>query len=151
LQQVLILSFVERSNTLTSEKGSKLVSPETIVACARSWLNTPYHHQASVKGAGCDCLGLIRGVWRECIGPEPERVPNYSRDWAEASGREIMLETFERNMDKIHVSQRKAGDVIVIRWKPKTVVKHCFILTERNRGIHAIDRNPVAEINLNGS
>ena len=39
------------------------------VASARGWLGTPYHHQASLKGVGCDCLGLLRGVWREVIGP----------------------------------------------------------------------------------
>ena len=42
-----------------------------IVATARSWLGTPYHHQASLRGVGCDCLGLVRGVWRELYGDEP--------------------------------------------------------------------------------
>ena len=35
-----------------------------IVAEARAWIGTRYRHQASVKGVGCDCLGLVRGVWR---------------------------------------------------------------------------------------
>ncbi len=42
-----------------------MIAREKIVAAARAWVGTPYHHQASVKGAGCDCLGLIRGIWRE--------------------------------------------------------------------------------------
>jgi hypothetical protein len=29
-----------------------MVTREAIVAAARSWLGTPYHHQASVKGVG---------------------------------------------------------------------------------------------------
>ncbi len=33
-----------------------------IVAQARTWLGTPFHHQARLKGKGCDCLGLIVGV-----------------------------------------------------------------------------------------
>lgn len=33
-----------------------------VVIEARAWLDTPFHHQASVKGAGCDCIGLIKGV-----------------------------------------------------------------------------------------
>ena len=33
-----------------------------IVRAARGWIGTPYVHQASVRGAGCDCLGLLRGV-----------------------------------------------------------------------------------------
>ena len=44
-----------------------------IVEEARAWIGTPYRHQASLKGVGCDCLGLIRGVWRAVMGEEPER------------------------------------------------------------------------------
>ena len=62
-----------------------------IVALARGWIGTPYVHQASVRGVGTDCLGLIRGVWRELIGPEPEAVPPYTRDWAEPAGGEVLL------------------------------------------------------------
>ena len=65
----------------------EMSTPEAIVGCARGWLGTPYHHQASVKGVGCDCLGLIRGVWRELCGPEPEAMPAYTRDWGNARGR----------------------------------------------------------------
>ena len=39
-----------------------------IVAETRDWIGTPYRHQASLKGVGCDCLGLVRGVWRNVIG-----------------------------------------------------------------------------------
>ncbi|MBN9249774.1 MAG: hypothetical protein J0I86_04210, partial [Mesorhizobium sp.] len=45
---------------------------DEIVAEALSWLGTPYRHQASSKGVGCDCLGLIRGVWRSLYGNELE-------------------------------------------------------------------------------
>ena len=45
-----------------------------VVLAARAWIGTPYLHQASVKGAGCDCLGLLRGVWRELRGEEPEQL-----------------------------------------------------------------------------
>lgn len=49
--------------------------PTHIIAIARSWLGTPYHDQASLRGVGCDCLGLARGVWREIVGPEDFGVP----------------------------------------------------------------------------
>ena len=62
---------------------------EACVAEARRWIGTPYLHQASVRGAGCDCLGLLRGVWRAVYGSEPEAVPAYTADWSEpASGTE---------------------------------------------------------------
>ena len=36
--------------------------PKEIVTQARTWLGTPFHHQARLKGKGCDCLGLVVGV-----------------------------------------------------------------------------------------
>ena len=66
--------------------------PARVVAVARSWLGTPYHDQASLRGVGCDCLGLARGVWREVVGPEPFPIPPYSRDWGETGPREVLAE-----------------------------------------------------------
>jgi NlpC/P60 family putative phage cell wall peptidase len=48
---------------------------DIVIAAARLWLGTPYVHQASVLGAGCDCLGLARGIWRDLHGPEPVTPP----------------------------------------------------------------------------
>ena len=48
---------------------------DEIVAHARAWIGTPYHHQASRIGVGTDCLGLVRGVCRELYGREPRRCP----------------------------------------------------------------------------
>ena len=62
---------------------------ERAVAEARLWLGTPYVHQASCRGAGTDCLGLLRGVWRALYGAEPEVVPAYTADWAEPTGDEV--------------------------------------------------------------
>ena len=72
-----------------------------IVAAAHGWLGTPYRHQASVRGAGADCLGLVRGVWREVIGPEPEAPPPYSSDWAEPSREERLMAAALRHMGPV--------------------------------------------------
>jgi len=61
-----------------------------VVAEARRWIGTPYRHQATVRGAGADCLGLVRGVWRALRGVEPVAVPPYGPDWAE-TGRDEAL------------------------------------------------------------
>ncbi len=39
-----------------------MVDRAHVVAVARSWIGTPFHHQATLKGVGVDCAGLIRGV-----------------------------------------------------------------------------------------
>ena len=42
-----------------------MITPAEIVQAARGWLDTPYHHQARLRGVGVDCLGLLIGVCRE--------------------------------------------------------------------------------------
>ena len=83
-----------------------MIAREQIVAAARGWVGTPYHHQASVKGAGCDCLGLIRGVWRELLGAEPEAMPAYTRDWGDVTGAEPLLAAARRNLIAIDAASR---------------------------------------------
>jgi cell wall-associated NlpC family hydrolase len=75
-----------------------------IVAVARSWLGTPYHHQATLKGVGCDCLGLVRGVYADLCGHAPEEPPPYSPDWAEARGCETLIEAARRHLIEISSS-----------------------------------------------
>src|SRR4051812_1881115 len=87
-----------RARSLAGEKP--MTSPLTraaIVAEARAWIGTRYRHQASLKGVGCDCLGLVRGVWRACIGEEPERPPPYAPDWAEAKGEDTLADAAFRH------------------------------------------------------
>jgi NlpC/P60 family putative phage cell wall peptidase len=119
-----------------------------VVRLARQWIGTPYHHQASVQGEGADCLGLVRGVWRELYGQEAEDPPAYSRDWAEASGRETMLEAARRHLYPIAMSEARAGDVIVFRLRAGTVAKHAAILTSRSTMVHAMEGATAAEVAL---
>ena len=52
-----------------------------VVAEARSWLGTPYHHAADVKGAGVDCAMLLVRVFCD-LGLVPPFDPRpYTRDW----------------------------------------------------------------------
>ncbi len=107
------------------------------VAAARGWIGTPYHHQASMRGVGCDCLGLVRGVWREVVGPEPERAPAYSPDWAEAQGEETLLAAAMRHF--VPTSEIKAGSILVFRWRANVPAKHLGIAAGNGRLIHAYD------------
>ena len=100
-----------------------------IVAIARSFLGTPYRHQGSAKGAGCDCLGLIRGVWRELYGVEAEAPPPYRPDWAEICTAEPMLEAARRWLVERPLDTAEPGDVLLFRMSPAASIKHCAILS----------------------
>ena len=119
-----------------------------VVAQARLWLGTPYVHQASRLGAGTDCLGLLRGVWRAVLGPEPESVPAYTMDWSEAEGREEMLGAARRWLVPLPVGKLAAGDVVVFRMRAGMVAKHLGIVSEAGpqaRFIHAYTGDGVVE------
>ena len=119
-----------------------------IVACARRWIGTPYHHQASLKGIGCDCLGLIRGVWREIYGPEPEAMQPYTRDWGDATGEETLLAVARRHLEMGdgYSDDLMAGDVVVFRMRQGAIAKHVAIASTSTEMIHAQEHIGVVEV-----
>ncbi len=119
-----------------------------IVATARRWLGTPYHHQASMLGVGCDCLGLVRGVFRDLEGLDPEMPPPYTRDWAEATGTETLLAAAGRHLLSVAMQDARPGDVLVFRYRPGVPAKHCGILASASSFVHASEGNAAAEVAL---
>ncbi|WP_363346139.1 NlpC/P60 family protein [Methylocystis echinoides] len=122
------------------------VKRATIVAAARRWIGTPYRHQASLVNAGCDCLGLIRGVWREVIGEEPEEAPPYTPDWGEALGVEVLLDAANRHFRPAPPDDFRAGDVLVFRFRDNLPAKHLGIATSPTHMVHAHSGARVAEV-----
>jgi NlpC/P60 family putative phage cell wall peptidase len=119
-----------------------------IVALARAWIGTPYHHQASSRGAGADCIGLVRGIYRELYGREAQQVPAYTRDWAESSGRETLIEAARRHLVEIPLRDLSPGSVLVFRYRGAAVAKHTAILATPDTMIHAMEGAPVCEVAL---
>lgn len=123
-----------------------VVSAGDIVVAARGWIGTPYHHQASLRGIGTDCLGLVRGIWRDLYGVDAEVAPPYSRDWAEATSHETMLDAAARHLAPIAVHALAPGDVMIFRLRTGFVAKHAAILATNETMIHAMEGAPVSEV-----
>jgi NlpC/P60 family putative phage cell wall peptidase len=119
-----------------------------IVAETRGWIGTPYRHQASLKGVGCDCLGLVRGVWRAVIGDEPERAPPYAPDWAEAASGEPLADAAGRHLMAVDRDVLREGDVLLFRWRGNLPAKHAAIVTAPDLMVHAHDGAAVTEVTL---
>ena len=119
-----------------------------VVDEARRWIGTPYVHQASVRGAGADCLGLLRGVWRAVRGPEPEAVPAYTPDWGEPARDEVLARAAARWLVCKPVADEAPGDVILFRMREGGVAKHLGIAGRVGRDasfVHAYTGHGVIE------
>ena len=115
-----------------------------IVTASRAWIGTPYRHQASKRGGGTDCLGLLRGVWRDVIGPEPEVPPAYSADWGETGRDEILLEAGVRHLRRVF-GPPQPGDVLLFRMRRNGIAKHLGILSGPDHFVHAYTGHGVVE------
>ncbi|MCL3883719.1 peptidase [Marivita sp. GX14005] len=122
-----------------------------VVKAARGWIGTPYVHQASLRGVGADCLGLIRGIWRELHGCEPGAVPAYSADWSEAGGEERLWRGLAARMDARDLHGEAAGDLLLFRMREGAVAKHLGIqarIGPEASFVHAYSGRGVLETSL---
>lgn len=122
-----------------------------IVGIARTWIGTPYVHQAATKGAGCDCLGLLRGVWAEVSGRPIEPVPAYSADWAEPQGDERLWRAMAERLTLRSGAEAQPGDILLFRMRQDAVAKHLGIqacVGRRPSFIHAYQGHGVVESQL---
>jgi NlpC/P60 family putative phage cell wall peptidase len=124
------------------------VERASIVGAARGWIGTPYLHQASLQNVGCDCLGLVRGVWRDVVGDEPEAAPLYSASWAETLSGELLLDGMKRHFTPVGLADCLPGDVLAFRFRDHLPARHLAILASDTHMIHAHSGTCVSEVPL---
>ena len=112
---------------------------ERVLAEAESWIGTPYRHGASMRGVSCDCLGLVRGIWRTLYGKEPEQPGAYAADWAESASGDPLMEAAQRHMKPRISGDPQPGDLLAFRWRADVAAKHLGIMVRDNRFIHAYE------------
>lgn len=89
-----------------------------VVAEALTWINTPYHHHARVKGVGVDCAQLLCAVYEAC-GVVPHIDPgNYAHDWHLHRGEEVFIGWLENvGAREVQAPERPMpGDVALFRY-----------------------------------
>lgn len=104
---------------------------------ARAWVGTPYILGAAVRGAGCDCVGLVRGVWSDLTRQPAPNPPPWRADWANSSAR-LLVDAARRYLEPIDIDAAKPGDVVVLRVHD-TREAHCGILENDGQFIHAME------------
>lgn len=92
------------------------ITREQVVAEAREWIGTPWHHQASVKGIGCDCIGLEVGVGELLSMPLAAKwkLDVRFRNYGKLPLPGPLIESCDEYMDEIPVAQAGLGDVLLL-------------------------------------
>lgn len=84
-----------------------------IVGAARAWLRTPFVPQASVRGQGCDCAGLVIGVAKELGAAPADFDPGPYKQQPDGT----MIAMCERHLQSIDRESIRPGDVVAMQWE----------------------------------
>lgn len=106
-----------------------------VVEEALSWIGTPYHHQARLKGVGVDCIGIITCIGKK-FGFSNFDVTNYPRH----PDPQMVEGLLRQHADPITKEQLLPGDFM---WFRIDVPRHFGIVTEIDPiyFVHAFNRD----------
>ena len=114
-----------------------------VVAEAMTWLMTPYHHHARIKGVGVDCANLPAAVY-EAVGLIPNVQPDYSPQWYEHRDEELFLAFVTPYATEITRDEIGPGDFAI--WKFGRTYAHGGIITAPPLMIHASAPNQIVHL-----
>lgn len=115
-----------------------------VVAVAREYLGTPFHHQGRVKGVGVDCVGLVMCVARD-LGITSRTDPGFKNytGYGRSPDGHILREQLGRHMVEVPRDQMRAGDVVCVAFD--LYPQHVGIVADYRHGgfsiIHAASRH----------
>jgi len=107
-----------------------------VVAEAMTWMGTPWHHRASVKGVGVDCAMFVLTVYANAGLIQRFDPGDYPRDWHIHKSEERFLGFVAPFVRRIEESEVQAGDLVLC--KIGRVFSHGVIVTAWPQGIHAL-------------
>ena len=121
-----------------------------IVDAARDWIGTPYRHQASRIGVGCDCLGLVRGIWQRIYGQNIGPVPVYTQFGRDPESAFQLLEAAQYYLNETK-SLPVPGAVMLFQLHKKLPPRHCGIFVGDDQFIHAQEHLGVVQVSFDKS
>lgn len=106
-----------------------------IVAAAKKWLGTPYHHHGRIRGAGTDCAMFPLAVYQECgLLPLNYQPPQYSTQWHLHRSEELYLKEVKKFCVEI-AGPPQPGDFVVFRFG--RTFSHGAIVMDWPRIVHS--------------
>lgn len=106
-----------------------MVTSEQIINEAKSWLGTPFKHQAKVKNIGCDCIGFVAGVL-ENLGQDFSE--HYISDYSEVPDGKKLKEKLDSILKPKSINQILAGDIFLMSFQ--ALPQHVGFISENNDG-----------------
>jgi NlpC/P60 family putative phage cell wall peptidase len=125
-----------------------VISRAALIAEARTWLGTPFVPRAAVKGAGCDCVGLLNACRAFALREPLEPMPAYSWDFAADPDQDRIRDTAGRLLRP--AATPRAGDVLIFRWRTCEAWAHAALMSGEGTMIHAIPPAGVVETHFGG-
>lgn len=117
-----------------AQKIREQAQRQVVVAQARTWLRTPWHHAARVRGAGVDCGQLLAAVYEAAGVISHLETEPYNHDFMLHNTEEAFLGYVERYAHRV-ARPALPGDIALYRWG--LVISHAAIVIEWPMVLHA--------------
>jgi cell wall-associated NlpC family hydrolase len=92
----------------------ELQERQRIIEIALTWMGTPYHHQAAVRGAGCDCITFIAEVFEEAGIVTDIKLPPYAMQWHLHHSEELYLDHIKKYCGQVY--EPIPADIVLYRF-----------------------------------
>lgn len=109
------------------------LNPALVAAASRAWIGTPYATHQAVRGRGCDCVGLVRGVLRDLTGAEID-LPGWDAEW-HARPADPLIAAMRAHADPVSAHVLIPGHVVT--WRRGDRARHVGIVAPGGGYIHA--------------
>lgn len=105
------------------------------------WVGTPFHWEASLRGVGVDCRGLLTGVARDLGRPEADTIEAQLVGYSRRIDETALL----AGLDRLFV--RRAADAVpqpgeILAFRIQRKVQHLGIALGADSFVHAYSHDP---------
>ncbi len=121
---------------------------QAVIAEAKTWLNTPFHHDGQLKRVGVDCGHFVRLAYNAALGLAMPAPPKYSTQWNMHRSEELYLNYVEQYAEPVETPRR--ADLLVFQ-VGRTYSHGCLLIDDADLVIHAMQGHGVSYANYRQS
>lgn len=90
-------------------------SRQRVIDVARTWLGTPFHDCAQLKGVGVDCANLLAAVYAEACIVQPVEIEAYSPQFMLHRDDPLFESYVRRFAHEIPEAEAQMGDIVLYK------------------------------------